>query len=200
MAEDIRGLIEKINQEGVMAAKEKAADIEGKARNEAGRILEKAKREADRALSEAKEEILRMREKEKALLAQSGRDLLLTLRQEINVMLDKLIVRELRDTLTPENLFRILSAAIRSSCRDTETQIIISLNREDIDALEAGFLAKLKIEAKKEITLTPSDSVQGGFVISFDAGKSQFDFSDKALAEYIGTYLKPKLAELLSSC
>ncbi|MBI3990760.1 MAG: hypothetical protein HY350_01285 [Candidatus Omnitrophica bacterium] len=199
MAEDIKSLIEKINQEGIAAAREKAADIESKASIEAGEILEKAKRQVQKLLSDANEQILRMREKEKSLLVQSGRDLLLTLRQEINAMLDKLIVRELHDSLTPENLFKILSAAIKSSCHEKETEIIVSLNKDDLKKLESGFLAKLKAEVKKEIILKPSDSVQGGFVVSFDAGKSQFDFSDKALAEYIGIHLKPKLKEILQA-
>jgi len=197
MAEDIKALIEKINQEGIAVAQEKAMGIENQARKETERILEKAKREADGMFTDAKEQISKMHAKEKALLAQAGRDLLLTLRQEINAMLEKLIVRELHDALTPEHLFKILSHVIKSSCAQEETGIVVSLNKEDLKNLEGSFLAKLKTEAKNEIILRPSESIQGGFIISFDAGQSQFDFSDKALAEYIGTFLKPKLKEIL---
>jgi vacuolar-type H+-ATPase subunit E/Vma4 len=122
---------------------------------------------------------------------------LLTLRQEINALLDKLITRELHDALTPEHLFKVLSSTIRSSCTQEGTDIVISLNEEDLKSLEGGFLSKLKAETKKEIVLKPAESIKGGFVISFDAGKSQFDFSERALAEYIGTLLKPKLKEIL---
>lgn len=197
MAEDIKTLIEKINQEGMVAAQEKAKEIETQARQAAAKILEKARYEADNLLRDAKEQIAAMHEKEKALLAQAGRDLLLTLRQEINALLDKLITQELLDALTPEHLFKILSSVIKSSCAQEETDIVISLNKEDLKGLEKSFLAKLKAETKKEIVLKPSESIRGGFVISFDAGKSQFDFSERALAEYIGTLLKPKLKEIL---
>jgi len=199
MAEDIKSLIEKINQEGIAAAEKKAKEIEEKARQEAERILAKAKREAETMLNNTKEQILKMREEEKASLTQAGRDLLLTLKEEINTMLQKIIVRELRDMLTPENLFKILSSAIKGSCVKEQTDIIISLDKEDVRALESGFLAKLKAEIKKEIILMPSETIGAGFVISFDAGKSQFDFSEEALAEYIGAYLKPKLKEILES-
>ncbi|MDD4980473.1 MAG: hypothetical protein PHC54_04270 [Candidatus Omnitrophica bacterium] len=199
MAEDIKSLIDKINQEGIAAAEKKAKEIEEKTRQEAERVLAKAKREASSLLNNAKEQILKMREEERASLTQAGRDLLLTLKQEVNIMLQKIIVRELRDMLTPENLFKILSSAIKGSCVKEKTDIIISLNKEDLKALESGFLAKLKAETKKEILLRPSESIGAGFVISFDAGKSQFDFSEKALAEYIGAYLKPKLKEILKS-
>ena len=197
MAEEIKALIEKINKEGIAVAEQKAQEIESQAKQKAGEILERAKHDADGILHDAKEQIYKMQEKQKTLLAQAGRDLLLILRQEINAMLEKLIVRELHDALTPEHLFKILSNVIKSSCAQEETGIIVSLNKEDLKNLEGSFLAKLKTEAKKEISLRPSESIQGGFIISFDAGQSQFDFSDKALAEYIGTFLKPKLKEIL---
>jgi len=45
--------------------------------------------------------------------------------------------------------------------------------------------------------LTSGEEISGGFTISFDSGKSCYDFTDKALADYIGTYLKPKLNQIL---
>ena len=196
MAEDIKTLIEKINKEGVQAAEAKAAEIESHARRRAEEILEKAKIEAERLTLAAQDRISKMEEKEKVLLAQAGRDLLLTLRQEINAMLDKLIVKEAHSSLTPEGMFKILSNIIQNACKQEKAEIIITLNKDDLHALERSFLAKLKEETKKEIILKPSEVVHGGFIISFDAGKSQFDFSDKALAEYMGAFLKPKLKEI----
>jgi len=56
---------------------------------------------------------------------------------------------------------------------------------------------KLRQEAARGITLQPGEEIQGGFTISFDNGKSCYDFTDKALADYIITYLKPKLKKIL---
>lgn len=197
MAEDIRALIEKINQEGITAAQAKAKEIEGQAQQKAAQILEKAKRDADKMLSESKEQIARMKDKQKTELAQAGRDLLLSLREEINSMLQRLILKEVNDSLKPENIFKLLNSIIKSGGSHEKTEIIVSLNKEDLKALETGFLAKLKEQVKKEIILRPSDSIQAGFVISFDKGKSEFDFSDKALTEHIATSLKPRLKEIL---
>jgi len=197
MAEDIKTLIEKINEEGVKAAQEKAKEIEGRAKDVAAEILEKARLEAERITEEAKDRASKMQEKEKALLAQAGRDLLLSLRQEINAMLEKLIINEARSALTPEHLFKILNSIIQGLPRQEKAEIVISLNKDDLAALSSGLLEKLKDAVKKEIILKPVESIGGGFLISFDAGKSQFDFSDKALAEYIGTFLKPKLKDIL---
>ena len=197
MAQDIKNLIEKIQQDGIRVAEEKAKEIESQARREVTQILEKAKTEAARTISEAKEEIGRAKEEQKTFLAQAGRDLLLALRKEIGAMLERIILQEVKDALTPEAMYKIIAEIIKGS--SLEEEIVISLNKADLANLEKEFLRKLKEEAKKGVVLKPSEEISGGFIISFDRGKSHFDFSDKALAEYIGTSLKPKLAELLKS-
>lgn len=197
MSEDIKALIEKINREGIAAAQVKAKEIEDQAMQKSAQILEKAKREVASMLNDAKEQISRMRDKQNIELAQAGRDLLLSLRQEINTMLERLILKEVKDSLNPESIFKLLSSIAKSSCSQEKTEITVSLNKEDLKVLESSFLAKLKAQTQKEIILRSSDTIQAGFVISFDKGKSEFDFSDKALADHIANFLKPKLKEIL---
>lgn len=197
MAEDIKTLIEKIQQEGVEAAQEKARQIESEARAQARRIVEIAKLDAHKIIQEAQDSANLTGEKQKALLSQAGRDTLLILRREINTILERLIVSDVRQALNPDALSKILSHLVMNTATGDKAEIIISLKKEDKDAIESGFLAKLKEETKKNVILRAADDIHAGFVISFDTGKSQFDFSDKALADYIGTFLKPKLKQIL---
>jgi vacuolar-type H+-ATPase subunit E/Vma4 len=92
-------------------------------------------------------------------------------------------------------LSKILSSLIKNY--SAKENVIISLNKEDLRKLEKGLLDTLKEEVRKGITLRPSDDIQAGFIISYDSGKSYYDFTDTALAEYIGLHLKPKLKEIL---
>lgn len=197
MAEEIRDLIEKINQEGIRAAEEKAHNIEAAALQRADDILAHATRESEEMIAAAKDRIRRDDEKGKILLNQAGRDLLLSLRKEINAMLGRIVVSEIQKVLTPEALFRLLSEVVRNYSAGDTSDITVLLNKEDLEILEKNFLHKLKEETKKKIILSPSEEISGGFTISFDSGKSCYDFTDKALAEYIGTYLKPKLNQIL---
>jgi len=71
------------------------------------------------------------------------------------------------------------------------------LRKEDLERLREGFLSELKDAVKKGIVLKPSEDILGGLTISYDAGRSLFDFTDKALTEYITSYLRPKLKEVL---
>jgi len=148
-------------------------------------------------IAAAKDRIRREDEKEKILLAQAGRDLLLSLRKEINAMLGRIVVTEVRQTLTPEVLSRLLSEAVRNYSAGEQSDITIFLNKKDLEILEKHFMNQLSEETKKTILLRSSEEISGGFTISFDDGKSCHDFTDKALADYIGTYLKPKLNRIL---
>ncbi|MDD1700092.1 MAG: hypothetical protein LUQ04_04780 [Methanoregula sp.] len=197
MAEEIRDLIEKINQEGIRAAEEKAQNIEAEAKQRADDILAQARLEAEEMIAAAKDRIYREDEKGKILLAQAARDLLLSLRKEINAMLGRIVVSEIQPVLTPEALFKLLSEVVRNFGAGENNDITVLLNKEDMETLEKNFLYKLREETKKRIILRPAEEISGGFTISFDYGKSSYDFTDKALAEYIGTYLKPKLNQIL---
>ena len=197
MAEEIRDLIEKINQEGIKAAEEKAQNIEAAAKQRANDILAQARLEAEEMIAAAKDRIRREDEKGKTLLAQAGRDLLLSLRKEINAMLGRIVVSDIQQALTPEALFKLLSEVVRNYSAGESSDITVFLNKEDLETLEKNFLHKLREETKKKIILRLAEEISGGFTISFDDGKSCYDFTDKALAEYIGTYLKPKLNQIL---
>ena len=58
-------------------------------------------------------------------------------------------------------------------------------------------MQKLQEKIKKSITFHSSEGLKTGFTISFDQGKSSFDFSDTSLIEYLGEYLKKEIFELL---
>jgi V/A-type H+/Na+-transporting ATPase subunit E len=197
MAEEIRDLIEKINQEGIKAAEEKAQNIEAAAKQRADDTLAQAKLEAEEMIAAAKDRIRREDEKGKTLLAQAGRDLLLSLRKEINAMLGRIVVSGIQQALIPEALFKLLLEVVRNYSVGESSDITVFLNKEDLETLEKNFLHKLREETKKKIILRPAEEISGGFTISFDSGKSCYDFTDKTLAEYIGTYLKPKLNQIL---
>jgi len=199
MVEEIRDLIEKINQEGIKAAEEKAQNIEAAAKQRADDILDQARLEAEEMIAAAKDRIRREDEKEKTLLAQAGRDLLLSLRKEMNAMLGRIVVSDIQRALTPEALFKLLSEVVKNYSAGESSDIVVLLNKEDLETLEKIFLHKLREETKKNIILRPAGGISGGFTISFDSGKSCYDVTDKALAEYIGTYLKPKLNQILQA-
>lgn len=199
MAEDLKGLIEKIHEEGVIAAENKAKDIEKEAKLKARSIVDKAEKDAEKIIARAKQETSRIEKSGETAIKQAARNTIIALKKEIGSTLDKLISLEIRAGLTPEAIAGIIPSLIRDH-KDTENaDIVVSLSKEDLKILEKGLLKKLKDETGKGITLKARDDIGAGFAISYDSGRSHYDFTDKALAEYIGSYLRPKLNDLLKT-
>ncbi len=198
MAEDIKGLINKIQQEGIQAAEDKSRAIEEQARQESEQIINQARSQAQAILAQAKSEIAKMQESSQSVLRQAGRDLLLSLRTELNQLLKKVIASSLRAALTPQELRQIIFELIKETAAH-KNEIVILLAPADLKKIEYGFFSKLSGELKKNITLKPSGEIAAGFMISYDNEKSHFDFSDQALAEYLSLHLSSQLAELLQT-
>jgi len=197
MPEELKELIAKIQQEGVIAGEEKAASIEAAARRRGAEIVKDAQQEASGILAEAKAEIARMDTGLKGSLKQAARDTLLTLKKEMASLLDKIIAVHVHKALATDEMAKMIASLIKGFGGEHKDKIVISIRKDELEKIEKELLAELGSELKKGFTLKPSGDIRGGFLISFDENKSCYDFSDKALAEYIASYLKPQLGEIL---
>lgn len=197
MSEELKGLIEKIQIEGVQAAEEKAKTIIDEARRQATAILERANRDAQKLIQEANERIAKSEEASRLALKQAGRDTMISLKKEINSLLDKIMRASIQEALKPQELGKIIAGLIKEISHKYTEGVEITLKKEDLERIDKGFLNELKDEIKKGVVLKPSDEISAGFLISFDSGKSHFDFTDKAMADYLANYLRPKLQEIL---
>ncbi|HAJ56381.1 MAG TPA: hypothetical protein DCL35_01270 [Candidatus Omnitrophica bacterium] len=197
MSEQIKELIEKIQQEGVKAAEDKARAIIDEAGLQAQAIIKEAQKEAQSIILGAQDRAAKMEESGRASLKQAGRDMLLSLRAEINEMLGRMVRERVREALGVEELSQILGRIIKEAGVHEKAEVVVTMKKEDAEKLEKGFLAELKSQVHRGIKIASSDAMHGGFTISYDSGRSLFDFTDKALEEYIVALLSPKLAEVL---
>jgi V/A-type H+/Na+-transporting ATPase subunit E len=197
MSDTLNTLIEKIQREGIEEAEAKALEIETEAHNRARNIIEEATTKADALLTEAKRNLEKIRKSDETALTHAGRNLLISLRQEINATLLKVIKEDIREGLSDDMIYRIIEKLILEQSAQPGTDIVVILTPQELTAL-SSFLTKLQERIKKSITLKHSNQFDRGFVISYDAGKSYFDFSDHALGEAVMKYLKPRLAAILN--
>ncbi|MDP2929198.1 MAG: hypothetical protein Q8O01_03945 [Candidatus Omnitrophota bacterium] len=197
MAEEIKELIEKIREEGVRAGTEKARVIEEEARNKARQIINNAEAESGKILSEARKAISRSEESSNASLKQAARDVLIGLKKEILSALNKITLSHVRKTLTIEETGKLVAHLLKECKAKDKGDVIVSLKKEDAEKLAGVLMSELSDELKKNLVLKPSEDIRGGFTVSYDHGKSYYDFTDRALADYIGSYVRPKLSEIL---
>lgn len=197
MAKEIKDLIAKIQEEGIKIAEARAREIEAKALAQAQLIIAQALAQAKKITTFAQEQADNTKRSTEAYLGQAGRDFLITLRAQINALLDKLVAENIRQSLNPEELYKIILALIKGAIDKEGSQVIVTLSAQDRKHLEKFFLKKLIEETKSQIVLKSSDEIGAGLRISFDTGKSHFDFSETALAEYITVNIKPELGRIL---
>jgi V/A-type H+-transporting ATPase subunit E len=197
MAEELKELLEKIRREGIDAAEEKRRMIENAARASAEEIVRSAEKEASRIISDANARIAAAEASGKQSLKQAARNALISLHQEIAATLDKVITMHVHKALGAEELTKMILALVKEAGCTGKEKTIIALKKEDLEKLEKSLLGELGAEAKKGIVLRHGADIKGGFTISYDSAKSYFDFTDRALAEYIAAYMKPKLAKIL---
>jgi V/A-type H+/Na+-transporting ATPase subunit E len=197
MAEELKELLEKIQREGIDAAEAKGSQIEAQARRRADDIIKDAQKEASRLVAEARERVLSAEESGKQALQQAARDMLISLRKEIGFMLDKIVASHIHQSLGSAELTRIILALIKEAGAHDGNKIIVSMKAEDLKKLENVITGELSAEIRKGVVFKHSGDIKGGFTISYDAGRSYYDFTDRALAEYVSAYLKPHLSKVL---
>ena len=199
MSQQIQELIDKIKSEGIQIAEKKTQELEARAQSHAKEIVEQARQQADQLIREAKQEAQKIKETTQIALKHASRDMLLSLRREIEQTLNRIIAMNVSDTMTPENLTTIISALIKDHLNQnvSDNSIQVSLSSTDLERLKESFIAKLKEEIKQPIEFQSSENVTKGFTISFDNGKSCFEFTEMSLAEFLSAYLNRELASLL---
>lgn len=199
MAQQVQELIDKIKAEGIATAEKKATEIEAQAQAQAGEIISKARKEAQRLIDKAKEDAQKTEQSTQEALKQSSRDMLLSLRKEIEKILQRIVSEDIKESLTSENLSDVIARVIEGflSKKGAESDLKVMLGADDFNKLKKGILAKIQNRLKDGIEITPAEDIGKGFTISFDGGKSSFDFTDSSLADFLSAHLNEEISQLL---
>ncbi len=200
MTQQIQELIDKIKTEGLQEAQSKAQQIENEAHRKAGVIVNEAQAKAEKIISEAKEETKKMKEATTVAIQQAARNSLLSLRKDIEGMLKGVILAQVKDSLTSQQLSSILENIVKNYiAQNSSGNIQVTLSAQDAKVVKESLTARLQKQLKQPVQFKTSGEMTKGFMISFDGGKSSFDFTDVSLAEYMGSYVNEDVARLLKS-
>jgi V/A-type H+-transporting ATPase subunit E len=199
MEVELKNIIEKIKEEGVGEAEKKASGIISAAEAKARSVIEEAENKKKDFLKKATEEAEALKKNGREAVKQASRDAILSLREQITVLFDKIFKREISGAMSTETLQKMIGALASGFRKEGKLDAEVILSDKDKKALEASLLKSLKAEAKKGITIKTSPRVEHGFRIGMKGENSYYDFTDDAVAEAFMTYLNPRIAEILSS-
>ena len=195
MAEDIQGLLNRIQSEGIEKAEAEKNQILSDAKRQADAIVAQAKAEAAEIIKNAEAEAAMNESKGKAAVRQAARDVSLGLQSDLQKRLETLVRDTLGQAITPEIMGQIiLKMAEKYLSDDTNATVEVLLSPNDAAALESGLKTGLlaNLKAKPEIKI--SNTLSSGLKIGVKGTDVFFDFSDDALTEVICSFAGPKLA------
>lgn len=200
MAEQLQELLERINREGVDKAEKKAAEIVAAAEAKAEDIINAAEKEAGEKQTAAAEAAGKLKENAEKAIQQASRNILLSLREEIQKYFDRILTATIADSLPHEALTAAILKVIErgAAAIGGEAEIEIALSPEDSKKIAGDLVARFKKAAAGKLDVKPIPGIDAGFTVSFDGGKSSYDFTDSGLRELISTYLSPHIKEIIS--
>lgn len=205
-SDGVQSLIDRIRDEGVQAARDKAEQILKDARHEASQIVENAKAEADSLRADTKREIEDHRTASLDALQLAARDTVLDLKAKVverfEEFLKRLVISATRDEETVRSLVLVLAGHAASEfIQDKELEIRISkalLGKGTLE--EEGNRALLALSSdmlREGIQLIPDDVIEGGARVQLVKDKLEIDLSDKAVSRMIAQRMIPRFRDIL---
>jgi len=194
----LKELIDKIKNDGVKDAEESAARILSDAKEQAAAIIRNAQNDADKIRETAVADAEKSERSGREALRQAGRDLILTVKAEIEALFGKVLEKETAEVLDSSLLPELVSAAVKSlsSLDEADLEVLIPENR--FSEAERALQARLSSDFASGVEIRPFKGLDAGFRVSKKDGSAFYDFSDTEIAAMLGRYLNPRLANLLS--
>jgi V/A-type H+-transporting ATPase subunit E len=197
MEAHLQELLDKIRDEGVKEADRKAARIIKEAEDKAAGLISRARAEAEKTAAESEQKTAQAVARGEEALRQAGRDLLLKLRERVSRLFDHLLRRELRTALDGKLLPDLAGQAVAAFNAAGKKGVELQVAAKDAERLEKHLRAALSAELAKGLTITPLESIDAGFRIGEKDGTVYHDITDAGLAEILGAFVNPRLAEIL---
>lgn len=193
MANTLERMVDRIYQEGIHRAEERAQEIVSAAEKESRVIREKAQHEADEIIQRAKidaEKIRKAMESDLQLLAVRAFS---KLKSEIsNILVAKTVAEDIAATVSDTNFISTVILRLLQTIKSDEMIVTVppSLHDEIIEKL------KDKLSAGLEGLQLHTGTNKTGFTVVRKNSGYELEFSEAALLDLLNPYLKPALAAL----
>ena len=200
MAEDIQGLLNKIQEEGIGKAEAERKGILAKAQEEAAAILDKAKEEAAEIRAKAQEDSANITARAESAVQQAARDIILKLESELRDRLNVIVRECTAEAMTPAFMAEIVNEMVASYIKEgyTASTLEVMVAPKTLEAMKGALRASLRKSFADEPRLFPDMDMGGGIKVSISGDDVFSDFSDEALTEIIAAYTGPRIAKIIT--
>ena len=205
----VQGLVDRIRDQGVLAANEKAAKIIRDAEAKSAKMLADAQREVEQLREKARIDIEANRAAALEALKLSARDTMLQLKakvsSEFEVFVQRLVTSATRDKQFIKAIVLVLASHVEKELiGDKEIQILISESiltgqpNEKLGEHTKQIILGLSSEMLRAgVELIPSTDIEGGASVRLIKDKLEIDLSDKAISKLLYQRILPRFQAIL---
>jgi len=205
----VQDLVDRIRDQGVLAATEKANKIIRDAEIKSAKMLADTKREVEQLRENARIEIEANHEAALQALKLSARDTMLQLKakvsSEFEVFVQRLVTSATNDKEFIKEIVRVLASHVEKELiGDKEIQILISETiftnqpNEKLGEHAKQIILGLSSEMLREgVELIPSSEIEGGANVRLVKDKLEIDLSDKAISRLLYQRILPRFQGIL---
>jgi V/A-type H+/Na+-transporting ATPase subunit E len=205
----VQNLVDRIRDQGVLAATEKANKILRDAEAKSAKMLADAKLEVERLRENTRIEIESNHAAALEALKLSARDTMLQLKakvsSEFKVFVQRLVTSATHDKEFIKEIVRVLASHVEKELiGDKEIQILISETiltgqpNEKVGERAKQTILNLSSEMLREgVELIPSSDIEGGANVRLVKDKLEIDLSDKAISKLLYQRMMPRFQSIL---
>jgi len=205
----VQNLVDRIRDQGILAANEKANKILRDAEAKSAKLLTDAKLEVEKLRETARLEIEADHAAALEALKLSARDAMLQLKakvsSEFEVFVQRLVTSATRDEQFIKAIVLVLAGHVQEELiEDKDIQIMLSesiltgkLSEELGERAKQTILSLSSEMLRQGVELIPSSDIQGGANVRLVKDKLEIDLSDKAIASLLYQRMMPRFQAIL---
>jgi len=201
MAEELQGLLERIHRDGIKKAETEKDAILATARDEAKKIIDDATKQAAELKKKAEEDAVASEARAKSAIQQAARDVILSLRSDLQLRLSNVVKACSGDAMTPDFMGKIIQEMAKSYKEKSGAASVgveVLVNKNDAAEIEKRVMGSLLKDLQEKPEISIAQDFGHGLKIGFKGSEVFLDFSDDAISEMICQYIGPKLSKLVS--
>ncbi|MBN2450010.1 MAG: hypothetical protein JXR77_06455 [Lentisphaeria bacterium] len=200
MADELQALLDRIREEGLKKAQEKQREILDAAAARARETKAAAEAEAEGIVASARREADLLRSKGEEALRQASRDVLLSLRAELESRVREVARGLVVSTFDTAAVAAVLGDLVRRFVEEEgrEDRVEVLLGEDRLESVRGALESAVAADLRERVEFVPVSGLKGGFRLGFSGSDITYDFSDEALADALAAFLNPRLARIVT--
>lgn len=201
MQNKLQELTEKLYSEGLSKGREEAERIKADAQKEAEQIISKAREESEQIISTAHKEAEDIKERILNEVKMSSRQSYTTLRHEIESLISSNALKTpISEAMNDNALIKDIISTIVSAFSpqsDKAAELSIILPEKSKGELDRFITENITKQFNQGLEIKFDKKVSSGFKIGPKGEGYHISFTDKDFEELVGSYLRPRIREIL---